>query len=202
MRDSAVRSAAAGAGRDGHLPRASALRSAAAGAGLALLALPLAWAPGWAYAVALAGAAAVLAAAFADWRRGPALAAAAAIAECAFSRAGTLVLAAEGLLILAYLLAAHAPAGRSRPGAWLRLQAFPAVAGIIASGAVLAALALHQVSSAWLTAVGLVAAAGAYLLALPLGRLARRRQPLRRQPLGARPFPPRRRGATSDVDVQ
>jgi hypothetical protein len=182
---------------DGHL-----LSASAAGAGLAMVALPIAWAPGWAYAVALAGAASVLAAAFADWRRGPVLAVAAAIAECAFSRAATLVLAAEGLLILAYLLAAHAPAGRSRPGAWLRRQTFPAVAGVIAGGAVLAALALHQVSSAWLTAVGLAAAAGAYLLALPLGRVPLGRLPLGRLPLGARPFPRKRRGATSDVDVQ
>ena len=176
--------------------RAPALMSAA-GAGLALLALPLAWAPGWAYAVAVAGAAAVLAAAFAGWRRGPVLAVAAAIAECAFCRAGTLVLAAEGLLVLAYLLVAHAPAGRSRPGAWLRRQVFPAVAGVIASGAVLAALALHQVSSAWLTGVGLAAAAGAYLLALPLGRV-----PSGPLPLGVRALPRKRRGATSDVDVQ
>ena len=73
---------------------------------------------------------------------------AAAIAACAFSRAGTAVLAAEGLFILGYLLAADAPAGLTRPGSWLRHQAFGGVAGLIASGAVLAALALHQVSSA------------------------------------------------------
>jgi hypothetical protein len=145
--------------------------------GLATVAWPLAWAPGWAYAVASAGAIAVLAAAFARWPPGPVLAVTAAILTCAFSRVGTLVLAAEGLLILCYLLAASAPAGlspRARPGSWLRQQVLGVVAGLIASGAVLAALALHQVSSAWLTAAGLAAAAGAYLVALPLWRASRR----------------------------
>jgi hypothetical protein len=141
--------------------------------GLLAVALPLAWAPPWAYAVAVAGAAAVLAAALARWRRGPVLAVAAAVVACASSRAGTAVLTAEGLLILGYLLAADAPAGLTRPGSWLRQQAFGGVAGLIASGAVLAALSLHQVSSAWLTAAGLAAAAGAYLVALPLSRAPR-----------------------------
>jgi hypothetical protein len=149
-------------------------RGAATALGLLTLAWPLAWAPGWAYAVASAGAIAVLAGAFAHWRRGPALAVAAAILACAFSRAGTLVLAAEGLFILAYLLAADAPAGLTRPGSWLRQQVLGVVAGLIASGAVLAALALHRVSSAWLTAAGLAATAGAYLIALPWARASRR----------------------------
>jgi hypothetical protein len=190
----------------------SAIRGAAMALGLATVALPLAWAPGWAYAVAVLGAVAVLTAVLAGWRQGPALAAAAAVACCAFSRAGTLVLAAEGLLILAYLLAAHAPAGLTRPGAWLGHQAFAVVAGAIASGAVVAALALHQHNSAWLTAVGLAAAAGAYLIALPLGRLPLGRLPPGRLPLGRLPrgrlprgerrYPRKRRGAASDVDVQ
>jgi hypothetical protein len=166
--------------------------STTAALGLLTLAWPLAWAPGWTYAVACAGALAVLASAFARWRPGSALAAAAAIAACAFSRAGTLVLAAEGLFILAYLLAADAPPGLTRPGRWARHQGFLAVAGLIASGAVLAALALHQVSSAALTAtaltaVGLSAAAGAYLIALP--RASKR---------ASAPAP----GRDSDVDVQ
>ena len=153
--------------------------------GLLAVALPLAWAPPWAYAVAVAGAAAVLAAALARWRRGPVLAVAAAVVACASSRAGTAVLTAEGLLILGYLLAADAPAGLTRPGSWLRQQVFGGVAGLIASGAVLAALSLHQVSSGWLTAAGLAAAAGAYLVALPLSRASRPGSPL-----------------GSDVDVQ
>jgi hypothetical protein len=124
--------------------------------------------------MASAAALAVLAAVFARWRPGPVLAVAGAITVCAFSRAGTLVLALEGLLILAYLLAADAPAGLTRPGSWLRQQVFAGVAGLIAGGAVLAALALHQVSSAWLTAAGLAAAAVAYLIALPSRRDPRR----------------------------
>ena len=145
--------------------------------GLLTLAWPLAWAPPWAYATAIAGAAAVLAAALARWTRGPVLAVAAAVAACAFSRAGTAVLAAEGLFILGYLLAADAPAASGRPGSWLRHQAFGGLAGLIASGAVLAALALHPVSSVWLTAAGLTAAAGAYLVALPVSRARRREVP-------------------------
>ena len=153
----------------GHLMTAS-----AAALGLLVLAWPLAWAPPWAYATSVLGAVAVLAGAFARWRRGPVLAVAAAVAACAFSRAGTAVLTAEGLFILGYLLAADAPPGLSRPGSWLRQQVPGVVAGLIASGAVLAALALHEVSSVWLTAVGLAAAAGAYLVALPMGRTSRR----------------------------
>ena len=150
------------------------MSGAAAALGLLTVAWPLAWARGWAYAVATAAAVAVLAGAFARWRRGPLLTVAAAILTCVFSRAGTLVLAAEGLFILGYLLASDAPAGLTRPGLWLRQQVFLGVAGLIGSGAVLAALALHQVSSAWLTAAGLAAAVGAYLIALPLRRGARR----------------------------
>jgi hypothetical protein len=142
--------------------------------GMLVVGWPVGWAPGWAVAVAVGGAAAVLAGAFARWPRGPVLAVAAAVAACAVGRAGTAVLAAEGLLILAYLLAADAPDGLTRPGSWLRDQAFAGVAGLIASGAVLAALALHQVSSAALTAAGLAAAAGAYIIALPWRPSSRR----------------------------
>jgi hypothetical protein len=162
--------------RLGSVSRGSFMKTSylSAALGVATVAWPLAWAPGWAYVVASAGAVAVLAAAFARWRPGPVLAVAAAILTCAFFRAGTLVLAAEGLLILCYLLAADAPAGLNRRGRWVSHQVLPAVSGLIASGAVLAALALHQVSSAWLTVAGLAAAASAYLIALPLGRASRR----------------------------
>ena len=156
--------------------------------GLLTVAWPLAWAPGWAYAAAVAGALAAFAAAFTGWRYGPALAVAAAIASAAFSRAGTAVLAAEGLFILCYLIAADAPPGLTprtpttpttpttprspgaRPARWLRHQVRLAVAGLIGSGAVLAALALHRESGAWLTAAGLAAAVAAYLIALPRTR--------------------------------
>jgi hypothetical protein len=142
--------------------------------GLLTVAWPLGWAPGWAYPVAGVGAAAALAAAFTGWRPGPALAVATAIFSCAFSRAGTPALAAEGLFILVYLLAAGAPAGLTQPGRWVRHQARLFVAGVIAGGAVLGALALHPATSAWLTIVGLVAAVAAYLIALPSLRASRR----------------------------
>jgi hypothetical protein len=137
------------------------------GLGLLTLAWPVAWGPAWAYPVAILGAVAVLAAAFARWRRGPALAVAAAIITCAASGAGLAVLAAEGLFILGYLLAADAPAGLLRPVQWLRGQVLVLVAGLIASGAVLAAFAVHPSDSAWITCVGLAAAVAAYLVALP-----------------------------------
>ncbi|HEY6312989.1 MAG TPA: hypothetical protein VIY52_19605 [Streptosporangiaceae bacterium] len=149
-------------------------RSWSSGASLALglltVAWPLAWAPAWAYPVAIAGAAAALAAAFTGWRHGPAVAVAAAIAAAAFSRAGAPVLAAEGVFILAYLIIAEAPPGLGGPAKWLRHQVRLGVAGLIASGAVLAALALHQPNAAWLSLAGLTAAVAAYLIALPRRR--------------------------------
>jgi hypothetical protein len=144
--------------------------------GLLMVAWPLAWAPGKVYAVAVLGAVAVFAAAVTGWGPGPALAAAAAITCSAFSRAGTAVLAAEGLFILCYLLAASVPPGllpgtpAARPLAWLRHQARLGVAGLIVGGAVLAAFALRQADAAWLTVAGLAAAVAAYLIALPRSR--------------------------------
>lgn len=136
--------------------------------GLLAIAWPLAWAPVWGYVAAAVGVVAVLAATFLRWRAAPALAITAAIASAAFSGAGTAALAAEGLFILGYLLVADAP--QVRPGRWLRAQLRPCVAGVIASGAVLAALALHPASSAWLAVAGLAAAVAAYLIALPSPR--------------------------------
>lgn len=155
--------------------RPSALSGMTVALGLLTLAWPLAWAPPWTYLVAGLGAVAVLAAAFLRWRRGPALAAATAIISCAFATAGAAVLAAEGLFILACLLAADAPPALTRPARWLRRQAVLLVAGLIASGTVLsvftvlATYAVHQPASAWITVAGLAAAVAAYLLALPLG---------------------------------
>jgi len=177
-------SAASPARRATVVMKARASGAVAAALGMLVVAWPLAWAPAWAYAAAGAGAVAVLGAAFAPGERGrgwPAIAVAAAVASCAFSRAGTAALAAEGLFILAYLLAADAPAGLTRPGRWLRLQAPPGIGGLIGTGAVLAALTLRRTDSAWLTVAGLAAAVAAYLVALPA------------RPPGRRP---------SDVDVQ
>ena len=144
--------------------------------GMVVVAWPLAWAPAWAYAAAGAGAVAVLGAAFGPGERGrgwPVIAVAAAVLSCAWSRAGTAALAAEGVFILAYLLAADAPAGLIRPGRWLRRQAFLVIGGLIGTGAVLAALTLHRTSSAWLTVAGLAAVVAAYLIALASARQAR-----------------------------
>ena len=151
----------------------------AAALGMLVLAWPLAWAPAWAFVAAGGGAVAVLGAAFTPGERGrrgwPAIAVAAAVVSCAYSRAGTAALAAEGVFILAYLLAADAPAGLIRPGRWLRRQAFLVIPGLIGTGAVLAALTLHRTASAWLTVAGLAAAVAAYLIALPSARRARSR---------------------------
>jgi len=150
----------------------------AAALGMLVLAWPLAWAPAWAFVAAGVGAVAVLGAAFTPGERGrgwPAIAVAAAVVSCAYSRAGTAALAAEGVFILAYLLAADAPAGPVRPGRWLRRQAFLVIGGLIGTGAVLAALTLHRTASAWLTVAGLAAAVAAYLVALPSARRARSR---------------------------
>lgn len=133
--------------------------------GLLTVAWPLAWAPAWAYVVSAAGAIAVLVAVFVRWRPALALALTAAIASAAFSHAGTAALTAEGLFILGYLLVADAP--QVRPSRWLRSQLRPYVAGLIASGAVLAALSLHPASSPWLAVAGLAAGVAAYLTALP-----------------------------------
>jgi hypothetical protein len=143
--------------------------------GLLTVAWPLAWAPAWTYALAGLGGLAVLAAA--RWGRGTALAVTAAIICCAVSTAGIAVLAAEGLLILGYLLVTGLPAGLPRPGRWLRGQLPLLVAGLIAAGAVLAAFAVHQPASAWLTVAALAAAVAAYLIALPTLRRSRRSRP-------------------------
>jgi hypothetical protein len=172
--------------------------------GLLTVAWPVAWAPPWTYPLAGLGGLAVLAAA--RWRRGPALAVTAAIISCAASAAGIAVLAAEGLFILGYLLVAGLPAGLPRPGRWLRGQLPLLVAGLIAAGAVLAAFAVQQASTAWLTVAGLAAAVAAYLIALPVLRLPGRDRGaghprpaggagLLEQTRGDRPGPARRRAA-------
>lgn len=148
------------------------LTGLAASLGLLAVAWPLAWAPAWTYPVAGLAALAVLAAAVLRWRPGPALAVAAAVISCAVCTAGAVVLAAEGLFILAYLLAADAPSGLGRPGPWLRHQTSLLVAGLIAGGAVLAMDAVHLAASAWITVAGLGAAVAAYLIALQAPRRA------------------------------
>src|ERR1700678_865561 len=162
--------------------------------GLLTVAWPLGWAPAWTYALASLGAVAALAAVFLRWRRGPVLAVAAAIISSAVSHAGIPVLAAEGLFILAYLLVADAPPGMIDPGRWLRRQTVLLVAGLITSGAVLAAYAVHQSSSAWIAFACLAAAVAAYLIALPRVRAAGRPRAVATDPEHMDPIRPGRTG--------
>ena len=149
--------------RVARLARVPPLAALAVVLGLLTVAWPLAWAPAWTYPMAGLGALAALAAL--RWRRGPVLAVAVGVVACAVSTAGAAVLTVEGLFILCYLLAAGAPPGRPVP--WLRRQAVLLVAGLIATGAVLAMDAVHLGASAWITVAGLAAAVAAYLVALP-----------------------------------
>jgi hypothetical protein len=91
----------------------------------------------------------------------------AAIVSCAFSGAGVITLAAEGLFILGDLLAADAPAAMARPGEWLRHPIPLFVAGLIATGSVPATYAVRPPAEAWLAVAGLAAAVAACLIALP-----------------------------------
>ena len=141
--------------------------------GLLTVAWPLVRGPSWVYLMASLGAAAVLAGAILRWRRGPGLAVAAAIMSCAFSDAGVPCWPPKGSFILGYLLAVGAPPGLTVPGRWLRRQAGLLVAGLIATGAVLAAYAVHPADSVWLAFGGLAATVAAYLTALPSWRRGR-----------------------------
>src|SRR4029077_9986134 len=100
------------------------------------------------------------------------LAVAAAVITCAFSTAGAAALAAEGLFILAYLLAADAPPGLARPVPWLRRQVPLLLAGLIAVGAVLPMDAVHLAATDWITVACLAAGVAAYLIALTARRPA------------------------------
>jgi hypothetical protein len=137
---------------------------------LFMLAEPLAWAPPWTWALAVAGAAVAVLAALRSWRAGPALAVAAAVVVCASGRAGPEALAAEGLLVLAYVLAVDAPPGLTDPARWLRRQAALLIGGLVAAAVVLTVFAVRPSASPWLTVTALAAAVAAYLIALPRAR--------------------------------
>lgn len=99
------------------------------------------------------------------------LVAIAVIIECALSRLDTAAMAAEGLLLLGFLLLLDRPAGLagSTGRTWLRLRLPALLGGVAATGIVLAALAAVPGSSPWLALGGLAAAAAAYLVAAPRG---------------------------------
>jgi len=149
-----------------------AITAATITAGLVVVYWPLPWAAGWAYPAAALGTVAVLAAAVGRWRRAATVATAAAIGECAVSRLGGAGVAAEGLLILAYLVLADAPAGLPGSDAvrWVRRQAPLGLAGLVAAGVLLGALALRPAPSVLVVLIGLAAAVVAYFAALPRDR--------------------------------
>ena len=84
-------------------------------------------------------------------------------------RPGLAVLAAEGLLILGYLLLVDAPHAMTAAVTvrWLRLQLPAAIWGTLAAATVLVVLAVPVPVSAWLLVAGAAAAVAAALLALP-----------------------------------
>jgi hypothetical protein len=147
------------------------LQAAAGLAGLLMLAVPALAAP--AAALTLTGAGTLLViGSLVTWvnRQVPAgtLAAGIAVIGCATWPPGTLGLAAEGLLILGYLLLLDGPApiGSAIARRWLRGQVPAGVAGLVGAGAVLAALAAPSTASPWLVLAGLAAAVAAYVIAV------------------------------------
>lgn len=167
------------------------LRVAVLLTGLLLVTVPVAAEPGWAYLIGAAGLAAAFTPAVtaliqrwvtawrpalgrwfrpAQWAGPGTLTATAAIAECAVSRLNAAALAAEGLLLLGYLLLLDAPTGARWTAAaqWLRSRIRAALAGVMATGLVLAGLAATPSSVAsWILLAGLAAAMVAYLVAVP-----------------------------------
>lgn len=141
--------------------------------GAAMIVVPAAGAPAGAVFTA-AGAALVAAsvvAPFRRWRGTGTLAAITAVAACAFARLPVTVLAAEGLLILGYLLVLDGPHGVPLSAAalrrWLRQQAVTACWAAVTSAAVLVTLAVRVPASAGLVVAGTAAAVAAAIIALP-----------------------------------
>ncbi len=160
------------AGGKGPRAAGSGLQVAAGLSGLLMLAVPGLAAP--AAALVLTGAGALLViGSLVGWvsRRVPAgtLAAGIAVIQCAVWPPGTVGLAVEGLLILGYLLLLDGPvpAGAALAGRWLRGQVPAAIAGLVGTGAVLAALAAPSTASSWLVLAGLAVAVAAYVIAVP-----------------------------------
>jgi hypothetical protein len=148
------------------------VRLTAAVPGLAMLALPAASGRGAAPALAVTGLVLVTASVagpLRGWWGTGGLAAVAAVIAAAAGRLGAATLAAEGLLILGYLLLLDAPQNpqpRVLPR-WLRRQAPPAACGALATVAALVLLTVPVPASAWLVVAGVAAAVAAAALALP-----------------------------------
>jgi hypothetical protein len=140
--------------------------------GAAMLVLPALSLPGRGQVLTVAGlllVAAGLVRPLAQWRGIATLAAVAAVGGSALGHPGTAVLAAEGLIILGYLLLADAPAAMpARVAArWLRLQAPGAAWAALTSAVVLLVLGVAVPVSAWLVVAGAGAAVAATLIAVP-----------------------------------
>jgi hypothetical protein len=166
------RPGSAGAGR--HQPRRAPvlIRVATGCLGAGMIVLPAPELSGRGLALLPAGlllVAASLAGPPARWRVVGTLAAAVAVAESALGQPGLAVLAAEGLLILGYLLLVDAPPAMT--GAvtlrWLRLQLPAAAWGTLTAAVVLVVLAVPVPVSAWLLVAGAAAAVAATVIALP-----------------------------------
>ena len=177
-RDGAGRSAGLEVAGPGRAARGVTMIVATACLGTAMMVLPALSLPRPGQALTVAGlllVAASLVTPPARWHGTPTLAAVAAIAGSALGNAGTGLLAAEGLLILGYLLLTDAPA--AMPGRvaarWLRLQVPAAAWAALASAAVVLALGVQVRVSAWLVVAGAMAAVAATVIALP----RRSRQP-------------------------
>jgi len=133
-----------------------------AGAGLLTLIVPALAAPPQGLILTGAGVLLVVASVlgrFSAWAG--TLAAVVPVVQCAIWPPGTALLAAEGLLILGYLLLLDGLTG-------LRGQLRFGVAGLIGAGLVLAAVEVPAARSAWLVLAGLGAAVAAYVIAVPI----------------------------------
>jgi hypothetical protein len=148
------------------------MKAAAAVAGMIMLTLPAVTAPVPGLALGGAGVLLVLGSVTGRLGRLPWIgtaAAATAVAISVIGHLGVVSLAAEGLLILGYVILLDWP--QHAQGAvrwrWLRQQAPAGLAGLIATGAVLASLAVSPPASPWIVLTGLACAVTAYLVALP-----------------------------------
>ena len=148
------------------------LRAVAGCLGAGMILLPAPELPGRAWLLIPAGlllVAASLAGPLARWRTLGTLAAVTAVAESARALPSLAGLAAEGLLILGYLLLVDSPG--VMPGAvaarWLRLQLPAAFWGTLTAATVLVVLAVPVPVSAWLLVAGAGAAVVAAAIALP-----------------------------------
>jgi len=147
----------------------SAAVSGAAASGVLMLALPALTAPALAQAITAVGLLAVAVSLTGRWPPAGTLAATAAIAQCVIAQPATALIAADGLLILGYLLLADAPRHTRSPATrrWLGAQLPGIMAAIPVTGAVLAAITRPAAPSAWIALAGIAAAAAAYLIAIP-----------------------------------